>query len=345
MKLLVTGASGFLGRFVVAEALQASQAVRAVVRPASDLSHLPWRDHAKVELARVDLRSKRGLADAVRGVDAVIHLAADKTGDFYAQFAANVVASENLLGAMHETSVKRLIAVSTFSVYDVMRMRGGRLLDEQAPIERDPIARDDYAQSKLEQERIVNELSTKHGFALTIVRPGVIYGKDNLWNAWLGFQPSDKLWVRTGANAIVPLTYVENCAQAILACAVNPKAIGETFNVVDDQLPTQRRYIIELAHREESRPMIFPIAWTVLRLTARSIWLMNRLLFRGRAKAPSILVPARLHARAKPLRYCNEKIKQMLGWTPRYSLNEAIDRSLAHKKTVKTSAADNVSAA
>ena len=57
--------------------------------------------------------------------------------------------------------------------------------------------------------------------------------------------------------------------------------------------------------------------------------LTNRLLLGGRAKIPGIFVPARLHARCKPLRFDNRKIKQVLGWTPRYSLAEALDRSFA----------------
>jgi hypothetical protein len=66
-----------------------------------------------------------------------------------------------------------------------------------------------------------------------------------------------------------------------------------------------------------------------MRMLARSAWLTNKLLLGNRAKIPSILVPCRLHARIKPLRYTNRKIKDLLGWNPRYGLEEAIDRSLA----------------
>ena len=55
---------------------------------------------------------------------------------------------------------------------------------------------------------------------------------------------------------------------------------------------------------------------------------MNAVVFRGRAKVPGILTPARLHARAKPLQYPNRRIKEVLGWTPRFDLAEAIARSV-----------------
>ena len=61
MRLLVTGAAGFLGRCVVAEALDRGHTVRAVIRPATDVTTLPWHDHARFECARIDLRVRPGI--------------------------------------------------------------------------------------------------------------------------------------------------------------------------------------------------------------------------------------------------------------------------------------------
>ena len=86
MKLLLTGATGFLGLHVAAEALRRGDSVRAVVRPATDARRLSRHAGAGLELVRLDLRSREGLTSAIRGVDVVVHLAADKFGDFYTQF-------------------------------------------------------------------------------------------------------------------------------------------------------------------------------------------------------------------------------------------------------------------
>jgi len=184
MKLLITGASGFLGRYVVAEALSRGHAVRAVVRPAADAHHFD----ADVELARVDLRSPRGLVEACRGVDAVIHCAAAKSGDFYAQFAGTVLATENLLKAMKEAGVIHIVAISSLSVYDYKRMWSFNRLDESSPLESHPEQRDEYAQTKLLQENLVRQFAKDNGWCHTILRPGVIFGKENLWTARLGIQ-------------------------------------------------------------------------------------------------------------------------------------------------------------
>src|SRR5258706_4717507 len=104
MKLLVTGATGFLGRYVVAEALSRGHSVRAVVRPAGDANKID----GDVECVRVDLRTSRGLVEACRGVDTVIHCAAAKPGAFFAQFAGPGLATEHLFNAMEAACLMRL---------------------------------------------------------------------------------------------------------------------------------------------------------------------------------------------------------------------------------------------
>lgn len=324
MKLLVTGATGFLGRYVVAEALSRGHSVRAVVRPTSDANQFD----NDVECVRVDLRSPRGLVDACRGVDAVIHCAAAKSGDFYAQFAGTVLATENLLKAMKEAGVNHIVAISSLSVYDYKRQWSFTKLDENSPLESHPRDRDEYAQTKLLQENLVRQFAKDNNWRFAILRPGVIFGKDNLWTARLGMQ-GRKTWVRTGAFAKLPLTYVENCAEAIVMALECPQADGGTFNVIDDELPTQRQYAAALKHRWPTRVKIVPIPWTVMRTIAGVADLTNKLLFKNRAKLPGLLVPARLHARCKPLRFTNERLKNATGWKPKYSWREGLDRSSA----------------
>jgi len=320
MKLLVTGASGFLGGYVVADAARRGHEVRAAVRRAPN----PGRS---VETVILDLRSRDGLVEALGGVDAVIHLAAAKAGDLHAQLATTVVGTENLLLAMTQASVRHIVHISSFSVYDQMQMPAHSLLDESAPMA-DPMGdRDEYTITKLIQERLVIEASRKNGWRWTILRPGMLYGRDNLFNARVGMRLGANAWLRTGAWACIPLSYVENCAEAILLAVEKSQADGKILNIVDDQLPRQRQYARMIAPRFSPRPRIIPVSWTMMRTAARCAWLVNRWLLGGRAKIPGILVPSRLHARCKPLRYTNAQARSVLGWSPRYGLLEALDRS------------------
>ena len=329
MKMLVTGSSGFLGKATVQAALQAGHEVRALVRPSVNISGIKtdYLDH--IEIFRGDLRTKESAIEACKNVDVVLHLAAIKQGDFYDQMVGTVVATENLLNAMVETGIKRLVLTSTFSVYDTLRMRSWSLLDESSPIETNPKDRDDYAQTKLLQENLVKDFSKSHDLALTILRPGMLYGRDNLFNARVGVEAGKHTWVRLGGIVLAPLNYVENCAEAIVLAAEREEAIGKIFNVIDDDLPTQSRYARLLRKNIAPGQRIIPIPWPVMRVLARSIWIFNHIFLKGKAKVPGILRPGALHARAKPFRYSNKFIKQTLGWKPRYTLKEALDRSLS----------------
>ncbi|MCL4691936.1 MAG: NAD-dependent epimerase/dehydratase family protein [Candidatus Hydrogenedentes bacterium] len=329
MRLLVTGAAGFLGRSVVAEAIQRGHQVHAMVRPATDVSALAWHDDPAVTLVRADLRSKNGLAEAVKDADAVIHLAAAVGGDLYTQLMGTVVATENLLDAMCETGVKRLIAISSFSVYSYIDKWSHTVLKETTPIEPRLKERDDYCLTKVMQENLVREYADREGLQLTVLRPGIIYGRDNLWTACLGAQAGERWWIRIGAGAKLPLTYVENCADAIVLAAEKQEAIGQTFNIVDNRCPSHRTYIRLLRKRLSPSPRVIPVPWTLMRAICRMAWIANRMFFKGDGKLPSILVPARMHARCKPLRYSNARLRKTLGWSPRYSLRDALDRSFS----------------
>ena len=328
MKLLVTGASGFLGRHIVAQAVRRGHDVRAQVRPVSDVSFLGWEDHPNVEIVRGDLRSKAGLDDMVRGCDAVISNAACKAGDFYTLFAGTVITTENILEAMANTGVKRLVAVSTFSVYGFLKLRDGELLDESSPIDDDPIDRDEYAQTKLVQEQLARDFAKQHNGQVTVVRPGVVFGKDNTWTARVGMELGENRCMVVGGRTILPLTYVENCAEAIVLGAEKEQAIGQTYNIVDDELPTHRGYIKALNQYRESKMKTRPMPWFIWRMLASFGLLVNKVFFGRRAKVPSILRPAALHARCKPNRYTNKLIKDSLNWQPHFGLEEALKRSM-----------------
>lgn len=328
MKLLITGANGFLGKYVVADAVRRGHVVCAMVRSRADAERNGWLHHPRIELRQADLRRRKGLADAVRGVDAVLHLAAAKAGDVYAQYGGTVVATENLLAAMAEANVRRIVSVSSFSVYDYMKVPYFSTVSERSPVERDALDRDEYAHTKLVQERLVRTWCTERGWDFTILRPGVIFGRDNLWSARLGVK-GGRAWVRIGAWARLPLTYAENCAEAIVTAAEVDGARNQVLNVVDDETPTQRKYVSLLRRREKNKPMIVPVPYSVVWLLAGGATLFNNWVCGGRAKIPGVLVPCRLAARGKPLRYTNAGIKRATGWKPRFTLAESLDRCSA----------------
>lgn len=317
MKLFVTGAGGFVGRAVVDQARARGHEVVAMVRSAKSAARL-----ADVSTVVGDLRVDGPWVGALASCDAVIHLAAS-TGDFYDQLASTVLGTERLLAAMRDNGVKRLVHISTFSLYDYRAIPANGRLDETSPLEARPQDRDDYTQTKLVQEQLVRDFGACSG-EVVIIRPGAIYGPGKLWEAGLAVRLFGDTWAAIAPNGRQKLTYVKNCAEAIVLAAERDAAIGQTINIVDDDLPTQRQYAAAMARHGFEVPRALPIPYRLVSLGAKVIERLNLRFFGGRARLPGFAVPAKLDARFKPFDYANDRAKRVLGWRPGTSLDEAL---------------------
>ena len=322
MRVLVTGAKGFLGRSVVAALLRRRHNVRALIRPEAPLDGLAWSD--RVEVVRADLRAAGSLKGAFEGVDVLIHLAARVGGSDSAQMCDTVVGTERLLKAMANSTTRRLILASSFSVYNWNTIRG--TLTEESPLESDLYRRDGYAIAKTWQERVTRRMSQEHNWDLTVLRPGFIWGRDHGYLAGLG-QKLGRFHLVFGPSARLPLTHVDNCADCFALTVENPRAVGETFNIVDGHEISTWRYLGEYLRRTETKEHRLPIPYSgALFGVLLADWVSRRLLH-DRATLPGLLIPCRFRARFKPLRFSNHKVHDVLGWRPPLDLAECFRRT------------------
>jgi nucleoside-diphosphate-sugar epimerase len=321
MRALVTGANGFLGRHVVG-ALQARGIdVRAMVRPAADLREFGWP--SSVEVFRADLRSSDELARAFDGVDVLIHLAAVVSGAEDAQFAGTVVGTERLLEAMSSGACRRMVLCSSFSVYDYSSTL--RVLDESSPLHRVPdvYTRDGYTIAKWWQERVARRFAEKHGWDLTVLRPGFIWGRGHGYIAALG-QRLGRHHLVIGPLTRIPMTHVENCADVFALAAADPRARGQTLNVVDGPGEWIWRYLSDHMRGSDQSGWRLPIPYWLAIWTVRLTFVT---VFRRATKVPSILIPRRLESRLKPLRFDNRRLQQTLSWTPPLDYQQCLART------------------
>jgi UDP-glucose 4-epimerase len=318
MRTLVTGASGFLGRHVVGALLARGFEVRAMVRPAARLEVLGWP--SSVEVFRADLRTSHELGRAFEGVDVLLHLAAVVSGGDDAQFAGTVVGTERLLDAMATSTCRRLVLCSTFSVYDYSSTR--RTLDEGSPIHQVPdvYARDGYTISKWWQERLTRRFVEKHGWDLTVLRPGFIWGRDHGYLAALG-QQLGRHHLVIGPLTRIPMTHVENCADVFVLAAADPRACGQTLNVVDGRGERIWTYLSDYKRGSGQPgwrlPVPYWLAMSVVRLAYATV-------FKHATKVPGILIPRRFESRFKPLRFENRRLRETLGWTQRLDYQQCL---------------------
>jgi len=313
LKVLVTGANGYLGKRVVPELLRRGHSVRVLVRPAARLDALPWA--GEVEIHRADLRASADLEGLFSEIDVLVHLAAAMTGDDEARFAATVTGTEQLLEAMAKSATRRVVLASSFSVYNWHNIQG--VLDESSPIEEAPglYTRDGYAIAKVWQERIARDLAVRHGFHLTVFRPGFIWGEGDQVLSSLT-QKIGSVHVVIGPRMRLPLTHVENCASCFAAAAEDPSVAGETFNVVDHDDIRLWSHVGDCLKRSGQRAVRVPVPYRLALAVVSSADWVNRRAFGGKARLPSILVLSRFQARFKPLRFSNEKARKVLNWQP-----------------------------
>jgi 2-alkyl-3-oxoalkanoate reductase len=323
MNLLVTGASGFLGQQVVRALLARGHQVRAMVRPATRLDELRWP--AAVEIVRADLRSARDLEPAFDGIDVLVHLAASVSGREEEQFASTVIGTERLLEAASHSSCRRLVLASSFAVYDWSAISG--TLDENSPIESSPdiYARDSYSITKSWQERIARRFAETHGWDLTVLRPGFIWGRQHAYLSALG-QQVGPIHLVIGPTARMPMTHVENCADLFAIAATDSRACGHTFNVVDGEGERIWSFLGEYLRATGGRGVRIPIPYAVAFAVIRAAFAT---VFKRNDKLPQVLIPCRFESRLKPLRYTNQRAREILGWTPPLGFRECLARTFA----------------
>jgi nucleoside-diphosphate-sugar epimerase len=261
------------------------------------------------------------LEPLVQGVDCVVHAAAGMKGAAADMFANTVLTSRNLLEAAVAQKVRRIVLISSFSVYEAASLKKGQVLSETTPIEAVGVDRGAYGYAKTRQEHMFNEFQREHGFESVILRPGVIYGPG-------GGALSSRIGIRAlgfffalGGRALLPLTFVDNCADAVAKAALSAPA-GSSFSVVDDELPTCRAYLKRYCREVESMRCI-PIPFWAFRLGSKVLVWYNK---RSKGQLPAVFTPYVVDSMYRPLRYSNAALKA-IGWSQRISTANALEQS------------------
>ena len=321
--ILITGAGGFIGRHCVKVARKRGHKVIALVRSKASICD-GWSGDPLINAIVVDLglqADQDAVLKAVSQADVVIHAAAALTGGVEKQVRDTVVATQNLISAIVEVprSQRKLVLVSSIAVYDVS---SSKIMDEQTSQISATNNCGSYGTNKLEQEAIAMRAVSRGELDMWVMRPGAVFGPDRLWNGHLG-QRFGTVLVRFGMQGQVPVSYIDNCALALVLAAEAPISGVEIINVYDDDLPDRTSYINALREAGMVR-YVFPVSWRILLGLGAVLGLIPYI----KKRLPGLLHPVRLRARMMPLEYNNKKLKERLGWQAEIFFDDAIQASI-----------------
>jgi nucleoside-diphosphate-sugar epimerase len=323
MRVLLTGANGFIGRSLRHALAGSGHGVRCAVREG-----VPARNAAGIvdpftELSREGLEtiSIGGIGpdtkwdDALTGIETVVHLAArvhilkERTRNPLAEFRlVNVAGTERLARMAVSAGVRRLVYASSVKV-------NGEHTHDLPFTETDaPGPQDAYGLSKWEAEQALLKIAAETGLEVVIVRPPLVYGP-GVGGNFLRMMD----WINRGfplplgsiCNAR-SLIYLGNLVSALVACVTHARAAGKTFLVSDGEDVSTPELIRRLARAMELRPRLVSLPPALLRLA-------------GLLTAKSAEVDRLLGS----LRVDSSKIRRELEWAPPFSMTQGLRETAA----------------
>lgn len=331
-EVVVFGASGFIGRRVVARLRARGVPVTACAR----------RNHAlppevaegvragDVRLVRADLDDPAALRAAVRGARVVLHLATGGGDTWEAVERAMVQGTLALAEAARAAQVERFVYVSSTAALYLGADAGKSVSDAAGPDPR-PAARAPYARGKAVAERELARLHASQGLPLTIVRPAVVVG------AGSPFQHSGiGLWVRDNhcvgwglGRRPVPLVHVDDVADALVAVVVHAgrELDGRALNLAARSRLTAPEIVAELAGATGRDLAFHPRPLWLSQLLEIGKWAVKRVGGRKDATFPSY---RDLKSRELAPELACETARDVLGWRPCDDGREILRRSLPH---------------
>lgn len=315
-EIFVTGATGFLGTALVKRLAGEGVPVRAFVRSLEKGEEL--KHYGDVTLVQGDLLQAEPINEAVSGCRTIFHCAAALTGNLAFQRAVNVAGTRRVIQAAIATRVKRIVHVSSISVYGYRPRptKGILYIDESYQAQESHMP---YVLTKIEAEATVRELATRHNLPYSIIRPGIIVGpRSQLWTKqlfkWARRKPT--LFVGNGQGT-APIIHIDDVVDLCLRIARHEAAIGEAFNAVIDPQPSWRQFLGAYAS-----------------LAGHKCWLGLPVPF-VKLCSQSLSYLARPNTRLKELpwiiglitngavQYDMQKAHRLLGWSPAYDLEKA----------------------
>jgi predicted dehydrogenase/nucleoside-diphosphate-sugar epimerase len=325
--VLVIGGSGFIGRELVRQLLEAGYVVRAMTRGSS--AALEELQNGRLETIQGDLRNESDLAIAMQGIEFIYDLATSEAKTWDVSLHDIVEPTRQLGGACLTANIKRLIYTGTIDSYYAGARAG--VITEQTPLDRNIRRRNYYARAKAAAESVLIDLHRMQKLPVVIVRPGIVIGTGGSafhWGVGKFSEGVCEVW-GDGTNKL-PLVLVQDVAAALVRCIQTDGIEGRSYNLIDVPLLSAREYLAELQRLAGIKLTIFhrSILWFYLSDLLK--WAVKLAVGHpDRARIPSY---RDWESRTQKAIFDCSRAREDLGWAPssdrQRMINEGIGGSL-----------------
>ncbi|HEX8996409.1 MAG TPA: NAD-dependent epimerase/dehydratase family protein [Ktedonobacterales bacterium] len=321
MRTLITGASGLLGGHLITALRQRGDDIHALALVDEDTSHLEARN---VTIHRGDVRQPETLAPAMRDVDLVFHLAGMM--GFWLPIedyrAVNVTGTENVCRAALAAGVRRLVHISSWTVYG---MNIGQPAREDFPLQ--PFY-EPYAVTKTEGDKLVQRLIAQEGLPAVIIRPGTFFGPgDRLHFGRMADRvvKGTGIVVGRGDNAL-PFVYVTDVVQGLMLASERPEAVGRAFNITNDHPITQEQMLRAIAEELGAQPPRIHVPYSALYAAS---WAAERVEAIVKTGKQPIVTRLGVKLFGTDNRHSIQAARDIIGYAPRTPLREGVRQAAA----------------
>ncbi len=324
MRVLVTGAHGFLGSHVTLGLLKAGVNVRAMVSPWGQTHNLaPQLQNPALEIVRADLNSIGSLEGACEGIDVVVHAAARVAdwGPWEAFEKTNVEGTRALLAEAVRAGTGRFLFISSVAVH---RYTGFRDADTRT-LPRDNTS-SPYAYSKILAEDLI---MAERRIEPVIVRPGLWpFGQNDVtFGRVVHALERGTLPLVRGGEAVLNTAYAPNFAAGVQLAALRPEAAGKVYLIADEGMPSWRELFSEFSHHLGKRPPQLSLPRRPTRAVATGVEATWSALF-PHTEPPITRYRAELMAR--DVHFSINHAREELGFQPKDSWRAALRITIDH---------------